>query len=144
MRTIRAFATAVAIPVFLTACSSGGSDSGGSGFTGGGETFFNDTDGIKFADALGGSFSDVFAAVFGGLNSGSSTASDSSISQRMKRISQTDTQQCDSGGTIAVSTNTNDATNEINSIGMTFNNCVTDGNRANGGIKVFVRMMALC
>ena len=147
MRTIRVFLTAVAVPVLLSACGSGTDGESdapvitgdGSGFTTSGRTFFNDSDGIKFADALGGSFSDVFAAISGGLGgAGPTTASDASISQRMKRATQSQNLECANSGSISNSFTTNDSTGELTATTMSFNNCLSDGNLSNGSISFTV------
>ncbi len=147
MRNCLRFLTAVAVPVVLSACGAGtDSDSNspiitgdGSGFTTSGKTFFNDSDGIKFADALGGSFSDVLAAITGGMGGASSTlASDSSISQRMKRATQSESAACASSGTISNTVTSNDSTGKITAVTMSFNNCLSDGNLSNGSISFAV------
>lgn len=147
MRNCRLFLTAMAVPVLLSACGAG-SDSesnsptitgDGSGFTTSGRTFFNDSDGIKFADALGGSFSDVLTAIMGGVGGASSTeASGGSISQRMKRATQSDSVACASGGTISNTVTSSDSTGEIASVTMSFNNCLSDGNLSNGSVSLSV------
>ena len=147
MRNCLRFLTAVAVPVVLSACGAGtDSDSNspiitgdGSGFTTSGKTFFNDSDGIKFADALGSSFSDVLAAITGGMGGASSTlASDSSISQRMKRATQSESAACASSGTISNTVTSNDSTGKITAVTMSFNNCLSDGNLSNGSISFAV------
>lgn len=150
MRTIRVIVTAVAVPVLLSACG-GGSDGNttvplaggpagdGSGFTTIGKTFFNEDDGIKFADALGGSFSDVFEAIAGGLsqNSTASSTSGDSISQRMKRATESESIACESSGSITNSVSS-DAAGQPTSVTISFNDCVNGTNRANGSISFTV------
>ncbi len=142
MRTIRVFATACVVPVLLSACGGGGSggsfpgvDTGsGEGFTGGGDTFFNDVDGIKFADSIGGSFNAIFDSIFAGFNQ--DTTASGTFNQRVKRAAQTDTTQCSSGGSISVTSNINDATGELTSMSMSFNNCSSEGSVANGSMTL--------
>lgn len=147
MRTIRVFATACVVPVLLSACGGGGSGGSfpgsnssvetgtGDGFTGGGATFFNDADGIKFADSIGGSFNAIFDAIFAGFNQDATTAS-GTLNQRVKRAAQTDTTQCSTGGSISVTSNINDATGELTSMSMSFNNCSSEGSVANGSMSL--------
>jgi hypothetical protein len=146
MRSIRVFASAVVVPVLLTACGGGGSSDSsfpaintgtGDGFTGGGDTFFNDTDGLKFADSIGGSFNAIFDAIFAGFDQ-DTTAAAGTFNQRIKRAAQTETAQCDTSGSISVTSNVNDATGELTSLTMSFNNCSTDGNVANGSMTLSI------
>jgi len=156
MRTIRVILTAVAVPVLLSACGGGSGDSNinvplaggpaaptgdGGGFTTSGKTFFNEDDGIKFADALGGSFADVFGAITGGLDQGttaSNAPADTSIAQRMKRATQTENIACSTSGAISNSVTTNDATGEPTAATISFNDCVNGSSRSNGSISFTV------
>ncbi|MEE9333923.1 MAG: hypothetical protein V3U65_07505 [Granulosicoccaceae bacterium] len=146
MRIFRTFATAVAIPILLSACSSdssspadtGGSTGGTTGSTTGdtsGTTFFNDADGISFANTIGSGFSNALDAVLSGVGSGGSIASASNLSQRLARATDIESTACDGGGTIAVSSTVDDTTAEVTDFGLTFNSCNSGGVLSTGGVS---------
>lgn len=142
MRNIRLSLSLVAISALASACGTGTSEdspsaqlSSGTGFTGGGDTFFNDVDGIKFADSIGGSFNTILDAVFSGFDQDTSIAS-GTFTQRMRRAAQTETTQCESSGSITVISTINDSTQELSGISMNFNNCVSGSSQTNGGLSL--------
>ncbi len=161
MRIFRTLATAVALPVLLIACSSDSSTPGTTtgtttgattgtttGATTGNTTgsttrsFFNADAGISFANTMGGGFSNAFAAIAGGLGGGDTTAGRSdlgtTLKQRVTRATQSDSVACDGGGSLTVTSTTNDATGEPTAFGLTFNNCVSEGVVSTGSVSFSV------
>ncbi len=142
MRTFRILATAVAAPLLLVACGSDSNPTPG-GTTGsttqstdnGGRSFFNDTDGISFANTMGGGFSNALEAVLGGLGGSSSIASGSSLQARVARATSSESIACDGGGLISISSTTDDATGEPTAFGLSFSDCVIEGAVSNGSVN---------
>lgn len=115
-----------------TANASAGSTSGSSGSSND-ESFFNANEGLRFANKLGGSLTNLFSvANDAGGNSIDGYREDSLFSTR---AAQRDTVACDSGSMDTVVT-TDDGTDVPTSFSLNFSNCQNEGSVANGGITL--------
>lgn len=107
------------------------SSSASSGNSGNG-AFFNDQDGLDFANSLGGNLSRLFSAALGG-SSGAIARNPQSESGISVRAVSNETSTCDTGS-VAATTVTDDGTGELTSLDLVFNNCNNGGTVASGGV----------
>lgn len=122
----------------------GGSAGGGGGSTGGGgsgATFFNDADGVSFANGLGATMSRLFTAGSGGALGGARSSDANSFQGFINRARTNESYDCESG-TVTSYTDTDDATGDFTGGGFTYNNCVEDGVTANGSLSFTSSMSA--
>lgn len=113
--------------------SSNTSSSSTSSGTGSG-AFFNDQEGIGFANSLGANMTRLFSAAFGG-SSGAIARDPSSESGITVRASSTETSTCNSGS-VDTTSETDDATGELTSLSMVFDNCNSGDSISSGGLDL--------
>ncbi len=107
------------------------SSSSSSGNSGNG-AFFNDQDGLDFANSLGGNLSRLFSAALGG-SSGAIARNPQSESGISVRATSNETSTCDTGS-VAATTVTDDNTGELTSLDLVFNNCNSGGTVSSGSV----------
>ena len=95
-------------------------------------SFFNATDGVRFASSLGENLSSILASALGATSGGGGSATGADVVARTTR--EDFVEPCDSGS-ISSSFNS-DASGEVGVSSIVFNNCTFDGQTSTGSISI--------